>query len=273
MKQVILFFLIALTFTFSYFVFVNSRKSQSTTSRSATETQVFNPFPYNLPKIPPKQSYLTYLVGDSMVASLGPNANGLRLKLISYYPDNEFVNYNYGFGATNILTLNERLTNETSYEGVTFPPILKQGFDLIIIESFAYNPLSEYPLEDGLNIYETELDAAVKKIIETKPGAVLAFMTPIAPNKENFAKNSRDLSDQVRLQWVSEREAYVNKFVEYASSRQIPVINVYEKSLDSNGNGDLKYIDPHDFIHPSREGIELIENAIADFIFQNSIFP
>jgi hypothetical protein len=234
---------------------------------------IFNPFPYKKPVIPVKRSYITVLVGDSMVEALGVNANQLRLDLIAHYPSHEFVNYNYGFGSTNILTLSDRLTKETAYQNEEFPPILTQGFDLIIIESFAYNPLSEFPLEEGLTKYEEILDGSIKQIMLARPNSVIALMTPIAPNKENFAKGVIDLTPEKRLEWVKEREAYINKLISYVKEKNIPLINVYEKSLDANGDGDLKYIDSHDYIHPSKEGIKLISKTISGFIFENKIFP
>jgi len=233
----------------------------------------FNPFPYKIPQIPAKRAYLTYLVGDSITESLGVNANTLRNDLIALYPQNEFVNYNYGFGSTNILSLNERLTKETSYQGSKFPAILDQGFDLIIIESFAYNPLYGGTASENLVKYEEALDENIKLIIKSHPDSVVAIMTPIAPNKENFAKYSRDLSPEVRAAWVEERKNYIFKAIEYAKRNNLPLINVYEKSADALGNGELIYIDPSDFIHPSKEGIALISKTISDFIYVNNIFP
>src|SRR5258708_24107958 len=72
---------------------------------TSSPTPIANPFPYKIPKIPSKRSYLTFLVGDSIIAALGLNDNGLREDLIKYYPDHEFVNYNYGFPSTNIESL------------------------------------------------------------------------------------------------------------------------------------------------------------------------
>ncbi len=233
----------------------------------------FNPFPYKPPTTPNKQSYLTYLVGDSNIESLGANANELRLKLIEYYPTKEFVNYNYGFGSTNILSLPDRLNTETTYKNSKFPPILKQGFDLIIIESFAYNPLSEYQLQEGLKKHNEILDQSILQIIKANPNAVIAFMTPLAPNSKSYAKGIYDLSAEKRLEWVTERKAYIQNHIDYAKKNNIPLINVYEKSLDANGDGNLRYINKDDNIHPSNEGITLMTQTIADFIYNNNIFP
>lgn len=233
----------------------------------------FNPFPYKSPVIPNKRSYLTMIVGDSMVHALGVNANELRLSLIKLYPTHEFVNYNYGFPSTNILTLPERLHTETTSLGTKFPPILNGGFDLIIIESFAYNPLSQFPVEEGVKKYIEILDASVREIIQKHPESVIAFMTPIAPNKENFAKKTYNLSPETRKMWVNERIAYINALTAYAKEKQIPLIDVYTVSQTNDGNGDLKYINSDDYIHPSKLGVKLMSDTIAQFIFDNKIFP
>lgn len=218
----------------------------------------FNPFPYVLPKIPYARSYLTLLVGDSIVGSLGPNADVLRQNLIYLYPNHEFVNYNYGFGSTNIASLPERLTQGTSYEGQEFPAILSQGVDLIIIESFAYNPLSEKPENENISKHIQILDESIKKIIQTRPKTAVAIMTPIAPNTKYFAKGVYDLSDEERALWAEQRIMYIEAVIEFANKNNLPLINVYEKSLTPTGDGDLKYINPDDYIHPSHNGVILM---------------
>lgn len=236
-------------------------------------TTPFEPFPYKPPTIPVKRSYLTVLVGDSMTYALGLNANELRLDLIKLYPTHEFVNYNYGFPSTNILTLADRLNKSTTSLGSNFPPILTQGFDLMIIESFAYNPLSQFPVDEGVKKYTETLDAAVREIMQKHPESVIALMTPIAPNKENFAKNAYKLDQATRTTWVNERIAYINAMIAYAKDKNIPLIDVYAKSQTANGDGDLKYINSDDYIHPSKLGVKLMSDTISQFIFENKIFP
>lgn len=230
-------------------------------------------FPYQRPSIPVKKAYLTFLVGDSIIAALGKNANQLREDLIVNYPTHEFVNYNYGFGSTNILTVPDRLEKPTTYLGETFPPINEQGFDLIIFESFAYNPLSQYPLAEGLKKQTEILDLSIKAVIKKHPSSVVAIMVPIAPSEEFFAKGVIDLTIEARKQWVEERVAYIKNAIEFAQKNNIPLINVYEKSLTEDGKADLKFINPSDYIHPSKEGIKLISKTIADYILENHIFP
>ena len=133
-RTVLLICLLFLSFLALVLILVNSKKdsNENTTSSLTSILKVApDPYPYKIPPIPKKRSYLTLLAGDSMLASLGVNANPLRLKLISYYPDNEFVNYNYGFPSTNIETLPERLQSETLDRGTKYQAILNMNIDLI----------------------------------------------------------------------------------------------------------------------------------------------
>ncbi len=234
------------------------------------------PTPYQFPYIPPmitkNQSYRIVIVGDSMVEWLGLNANVLRLNLKKYYPDSEFVTYNYGYSATNVLTLPDRLTMVTKNRETQNNPVLDQDVELIIIESFGYNPLSEYSLEDGLKKQNEILEESVRLILAKRPKTALAFMTPIAIDPINFAKGSYDLSPDQRKQWVTERIAYIDNHRKFAKEKGIPVIDVYPISLMKSGLVNKTYVSD-DHIHPSQKGIGLMSKAIADYIFENKIFP
>lgn len=229
-------------------------------------------FPYKNPVIPKDRSYRMVIVGDSIVNSLGLNANILRLALIGYYPNSEFVTYNYGYSATNVLSLYQRLTEKTANNGSENPAILKQGFELIIIESFGNNPLSQFPLNEGLEKQNEELERSIKAILAEKPNVALAFMTPIALDPVSYARGTVALSPEVRKQWVSERIAYIDNHRKFAENLGIPVIDVYKASLKPDGTVDKTYISD-DFVHPSKKGIELISKTIADYIFTNKILP
>ncbi len=229
-------------------------------------------FPYKNPTIPKSRSYRIIIVGDSIVNSLGVNANVLREDLIKYYPDSEFVTYNYGYSATNVLSLYKRLTETTKNNGEENVAILKQGFELIIIESFGNNPLSEYPLQEGLQKQNEELERSVRAILSEKPNAALAFMTPIALDPVTYARGTVSLTPEVRRAWVQERVAYIDNHRRFAEEKGIPVIDVYKASLKPNGEVDRSCISD-DFVHPSKKGIELMSKSIADYIFTNSIFP
>ncbi len=266
-----LIFLVVITST--YFLFSTPKKPNNILeSITPAPTPTPYQFPYRPPIIPKNNSYRTVIVGDSIVNALGVNANTLRLMLIKYYPNSEFVNYNYGYPATSILSLYPRLTETTKNNTTENQAILNEYFELIIIESFGYNPLSQFSLEEGLKRQYEELEKSVRAILKEKPNAALAFLTPIALDPTNFAKTTRDLAPEVRKSWVDERVAYINNHKQFAKDKGIPLIDVYSMSLKPDGVVNNIYIS-NDFIHPSAQGVELISKAIADYIFANKIFP
>lgn len=204
-----------------------------------------------------------------MTEALG-NSFEIREYLFKAYPEKTLDIYNYGFGSTNILSVPERLTSWTKY-GRDFQPILDIDFDLILIESFGFNPLSEYTLEDGLKKQTETLDKIVSLIKEKRPTVKIVFVATISPNSQKYGVGLVHLSPEERKQWTKERVAYIKNHIEYARSRHIPLINIFEKSLDELGDGNLKYIESQTYIHPSPEGIIFISQEIADFIYQNNL--
>lgn len=130
------------------------------------------------------------------------------------------------------------MEKQTSYLGETFPAINEQGFDLIIFESFAYNPLSQFPLAEGLTKQTEILDMSIKAVIKKHPNSVVAIMVPIAPSEEFFARGVVDLTPEARKQWVEERVAYIKNATLFAQKNNIPLINVYEKSLTPEDKSD-----------------------------------
>jgi lysophospholipase L1-like esterase len=209
-------------------------------------------------------------MGDSMTESLGENSDFLRLDLAKYYPKKVFGLFNYGFGSTNILSLEDRLNNDTVYQGKNFPAILNRSFDIIFIESCGNNPLSEFPLALGLQKQTAALDKMVAELTDTHPNSLIVFIATIAPSPL-YGKGKIDLSPQVRIQWANERRAYIENHISYAKRHNIPLINVYEKTLDKNGNTIIKYINTGNYIHPSVVGVSFISQMIADYLYKNNI--
>lgn len=208
------------------------------------------------------------LVGDSMTEILG-NSDELRSYLSKYYPDKSFEFLNYGFGSTNILSVQERLEKATQH-GREFRPITQIDFDLILIESFGHNPLSEFSLNDGLKKQTEALEKIVKTLKKTNPKAKIIFVATIAPNKKKYGQNQVNLSSEKRDEWADERIAYIKNHIKFAQTHSIPLINIYEKSL-KNGDGNLDYISTTDFIHPSPKGVYFISQEIADFLYNSKI--
>ena len=225
---------------------------------------------YLPPQIATASSYTLIFLGDSMTDALGENFDFLRLDLTKYYPKKVFGLFNYGFGSTNILSIQDRLDNSTTYLGKNFPAILDRYFDIILIESSGTNPLSEFPLAIGLQKQTTALDIMVAKIADTHPSSLIIFVATIAPSPF-YGKGVVDLSPAMRIQWANERRAYIENHISYAKRHNIPLINIYEKTLDKNGLTINKYINTGNYIHPSVKGVTLISQTIADYLYQNNI--
>lgn len=261
------FFLILISFFLGilFFVFRNTFiPGNSVLAPAATPA----PTPVVLKEALPRDAYTIVMVGDSMTEAMGPNADKLREYLKVNYPDKVFGIYNLAKGSTSILYLQELLNKEI---------LPSREFEVILIESFGYNPLSDMSLEDGLKKQTELLDKAVTSIRQAKAKAkvnsIIVFVATIAPNRDNYGKNAVDLSPKKRAEWADERSAYIKNHIKYAEDHNIPLINVYEKSLNKEGTGDLQFIKGDTFIHPSAKGIELISKEIADFLFTNRILP
>ena len=209
--------------------------------------------------------FTVVFLGDSMTEYLG-NFDELRTDLNKYYPSKKFLLLNYGFGSTNILSVPDRLTKASDRNGRLYQPINDIPFDLIIIESFGYNPPSEYSLKEGQKKQIETLDQMISILTQKHPKSSIVFLATIAPNKDWFGTGVLNLQPDQKEKWVSERVSYIKNHIDYAKSHQIPLINVYEKSLDQSGNGNIDYINSNDFIHPSPTGIYFISQEIADFI-------
>ena len=112
-----------LLLTAGYLIYQGSQKqSQISSSKVLDQNQ--------------RPDYLIVLLGDSMTQALG-NSDELREYMAQYYPGRTFDFLNYGFGSTNILSVEKRLTEWTFY-GRDFQPIMDIDFDLILIESFGF---------------------------------------------------------------------------------------------------------------------------------------
>lgn len=268
LKFVFIFCMILLGLGIYFFLNLNNQKTQQ------VQPKFDPPKAINVSgkeKVKYPQNYTIVMVGDSMTETLG-NSDELKKFLSDYYPQKSFEVLNYGFGATNILSVMDRITKETEH-GRKFRPIEDIDYNLILLESFGENPLSQYKLEEGLKRQTQELDKIVNTLKTTNPKGKIVFVTTIAPNKVIFAKNQVDLSTEKRADWVKERVAYMQNHIVYAHSHNILVINIFEKSLLKNGDGNPNYINTTDYIHPSPKGIIFISKEIADFIYSNNIFP
>lgn len=231
---------------------------------------------YVPPKIEKKSVYTIFMIGDSMTHALGPHGGTLNEFINELYKkDNIYILIdNYARGSINILEVKEELTKITTYWDSTFAALLSSDYDLILVESFGYNPLSQFGIVGGIKKQNEALDGLMTTLITTHPHSAIVFVATIAPNKENYARKVllNTLTSE-RVAQAEERMAYIENHINYAKSHNIPVINIYEKSLNLDRDGELKYINPDDYIHPSFEGVDFIGHEIANFIYDSQILP
>lgn len=253
--------------------------------KASIATSVLTPTPtpfifrlYTAPIIEKKQVYKIVMIGDSMTAALGPHGGGLSDYTNSLYKKNaqdpqRIIIDNYA-KSSNILTVNDELTQKTTISEYTFGPLLSEDFDLILVESYGYNPLSQFGIQGGLKQQNLALDALMKTLITTYPHAAIVFVATIAPNIENYAKQTQpNESAEDRAKTAEERITYIKNHIQYAVSHTIPLINIYQKSLTENGDGSMIYINSTDDIHPSFVGVDFIGHEIGNFIYDNKILP
>lgn len=216
------------------------------------------------------------MVGDSMTAALGPHGGGLSEYMNSLYKKNpqdpqRIIIDNYA-KSSNILAINDELTKKITISEYTFGPLLSDNFDLILVESFGYNPLSQFGLEEGLKQQNIALDKLMQTLMTTHPHADIVFVATIAPNQTNYAKGVQpNYSPTDRANLAQERMTYIKNHIDYAKKHSIPLINIYEKSLTKEGEGNMLYINQTDDIHPSFVGVDFIGHEIGNFISDNKM--
>lgn len=165
--------------------------------------------------------------------------------------------------------MNKKITNID----VTFEPMNTRKADVIMVESFGYNPLSQFPREEGLKIQTKALDEIMNLLTDKHPNAVIVFVATISPSKAFYGTNILNISTTERINQAEERIEFIKNHIKYANSHNIPLVNIYEKSLMPDGDGNLEYINPDDYIHPSAVGIDHIGTELASFVYDSKILP
>jgi lysophospholipase L1-like esterase len=240
-----------------------------------TPTPAIIPFTtYTKPVLEKSDRYDIYLVGDSMMSAFGPRG-GLFNEIISRaYPDTFFEISNYAEANQSMLLLPQRLKEPVQADHDLLLVLIIEGEpDLIIIESFGYNPLSQFGTEEGLKEQEKVLTEVMMTLTNRFPNTVIMFLAAIAPDKKTYGKNVNSASADERWAQAEERIEYITNHIDYANKHNIPLSNAYEKSLDADGDGNTLYINPDDNIHPSAEGLSLMGTAMTEKIKEENIFP
>jgi hypothetical protein len=231
---------------------------------------------YSPPKIEKKPIYKIAMIADSMTAALGPHGGELADYMNSLYKTSDqqrIIIDNYA-KSSNLQAVKHELYEKTSINEYTFGPLLSENYDLILVESYAYNPLSQYGVTEGIKQQNEALDKLMTTLITTRPHMAIVFVATIAPNKKMYAKTTHSGSTATeRGKEADERIAYLQNHIDYATKHAIPLINIYQKSLTANGDGNIIYINPTDDIHPSFAGVTFIGREIGDYIHTNQILP
>lgn len=244
------------------------------TSEPSPTPYIFSTYPRG--ELPMKDHYIIYLVGDSMTKALGPRGGIFNELLSNEYKGVFFEIFNYAEANQNIASLPSHMKETVQAAAdLTLPPLLSGTPDLIIIESFGYNPLSDSGIEEGLKKQDEVLTEVMTTLTKTFPTTSIMFMATIAPDRATYAKN---LDGTGRPEQADERIAYIKNHSAYAKAHDIPLINVYEESLDGEGDGSTQYISVDDNIHPSLDGLFFIgevmtKSIVSEKIFQNITTP
>jgi hypothetical protein len=218
-----------------------------------------------------KNSYVVSIIGDSMVDTLGPDGGGLDKKLHAIYPNATFTIKNHGVGATNIDYGLERLVNGYTYLGENRPSVISQKPDVLIIESFAYNP---YPFAEGaIGKHWIQLADMVKTVRSSLPNTKIVIAATITPNWDVFGDGAPfiNMSPQGKREKVETIKQYLDSTIAFAHGEGLPLADAHTPSMDATGNGKPGLINPGDHIHYSVEGREFMATILAATIRDNKL--
>lgn len=210
-------------------------------------------------------------LGDSMIDTLGSDLRLVHDELLRVYPEATFTLLNYGVGGENIVSGLERLTRETTYLGAVRPPLVATAPDVIVVESFAYNP---FPFETGaLEQHWLSLAYIVDAIRANLPETKIVIAATIAPNSIRFGDDAPGLafSAEEKIRRTAVIKQYLENTLRFAQREHLPIADVYHPSLDSAGEGRLVFINPGDHIHYSDAGRQLFARTVMETIVSSKL--
>ena len=229
------------------------------------------------PKVDPpradtkKNSVTIALLGDSMMDTLGPTAPALHTALKKIYPKTNFIIKNFGVGGTGIQYGIKRITEGYTYLGKSYPSLIETNPDIVVIESFGYNPFGD---DAGtIDAHWLLLAKAVDTVKANLPNAKIVMAATIAPNANRFGDGAAGLSFSVIDKWqrTTTIKKYLENTVRFANGEHLPLADAYHPSLMPDGNGNLTYINGGDHIHYSDKGRALMAAKIAEAFTKNNL--
>jgi hypothetical protein len=246
----------------------------------ATHTAVLSAQTTNPPQSSPsaiatkpayKKSFTISLLGDSMIDTLGPDGGGLVAKLRVLYPGSEFIIRNHGVGAENIDSGIYRLTHSYTNLGIDRPSVVSEKPDIIVVESFGYNPFSQ--VIGALDRHWLALAEIVRTIHEQLPNTKIVIAVTIAPNQTVFGDGAPGIHYSIyeKKQKVKTIHEYLESSLAFAKGEHIPFADAYTSSRESNGDGKIELINNGDHIHYSPEGRDFFAQTVANAIATNKL--
>lgn len=205
------------------------------------------------------KNYRVAVLGDSMIQTMGEGLPHLTSALKKYYPEANFTLLNYGIGATDIESGQNRL-----------PTILSQNPDVVVVESFAYNHWNN-TLTD-LNRQWLTL-AKMIDTIKSQSQAKIILAAVIAPDQNTLCDGIEGINLISQQKWEKAQtiKAYLQNVINFSQSQNLPLADAYHASLDKNGNGKAVYVNAGDHLHPSAAGHTLLSEKIAEAIFRYNL--
>lgn len=225
------------------------------------------PTPVPQPPPLPKSTYSIAIIGDSMVDTMGERLEYLEHALKKAYPTTQFNLYNYGKGSENVIEGLARIDAEFNYKDRSYPalPVVKP--DLIIVGSYAYNPLSPYDRD----MHWLKLAELIKRCETITPHVYL--LAEIAPLREDFGRGPQGVNwdEQIRIAHAKKITEQLENAIGLSTSLKVPIINAYSASIvDEQNTVKREYVNSSDGIHPSVEGHmlmadEIVKTVVFDF--------
>lgn len=220
---------------------------------------------------PIKTTYVIALLGDSMTDTLNYYQSYFKSLLSKQYPHYSFGVLNFGQGSTDLESGLKRLTEGTTYEGRYYPSVLSYKPDLLIIESFAYNPWSSK--ETDLNRQWITYAKMIDEIKSKSPDTKILFAASIGPNSSSFGDGKLNWTASQKKEKTDTIKKYLLNLIRFTQSQNLPVIDAYTSSLTSTGEGKPEFISSSDHIHPSQKGAQFFFDTVISEIEKNKIFP
>lgn len=227
------------------------------------------PSPTQQPQPPPlpKNTYSIAIIGDSMVDTMGERLEYLEHALKQAYPTTQFNLYNYGKGSENVIEGLARIDTAFTYKDRSYPALSVVKPDLIIVGSYAYNPLTAYDRD----MHWLKLAELIKKCGTITPHVYI--LAEIAPLREDFGRGPQGINweESIRVAHSKKITEQLENAIGLSTSLKVPLINVYQASVtDEQYTVKREYVNTSDGIHPSVEGHmltadEIVKTVVFDF--------